>query len=295
MKLNRLVNFALFFFIGLHVIGQPRYDSDLVENSNLKYQGEAYSMVKLSRENKIIHAKYIASTDRGSIASQYEEFASNNNIICYSSGAYMNDLRAASAGVIGLCVDNGRIVSKKPAEDKYGNYTCDALVIVYATGGVVVSNLDEGSLTAGGNSYTDLRNDERQTERFLEWAERDNATVFQTHLLVQNDQLKMDRTSSSKAPRERRFLAACEDSDGTIYHCLINKPSPESLYDASQKVLNFLNDYEDLKVIWMVNLDTGAQDVAQLFNPSGTVNPNFKGAKPGLSSARNLLIYHYVR
>ena len=60
----------------------------------------------------------------------------------------------------------------------------------------------------------------------------------------------------------------------------------------AQKALRFLNNFQNLDVTFMINLDTGAQDVFKLYNCSGSENPMIKG-KLALPGAANLLAYYY--
>ena len=51
-------------------------------------------------------------------------------------------------------------------------------------------------------------------------------------------------------------------------------------------------DRELTKIEFMVNLDTGYQDVFKLYDTNGSEKNDIKGTEP-LTSAVNLLVYYY--
>jgi hypothetical protein len=191
---------------------------------------------------------------------------------------------------VGLTIDNGRIVNSNLA-------SFDALIIVYATGGVVATNLDLADLKLQGGGIDplrkfDIRNNSRDRQDFIDWAESEEATVFQTHLLVYKDVLQI-ASNAEPTIRERRFLAVGTDKNtGQICHAIINSSEHTSLFNGSKRTKEFLNEYKDMSVTFMINLDPGAQDVFYLFNKDGSVNKSIQGAKP-LEVAANLLCYYY--
>ena len=72
----------------------------------------------------------------------------------------------------------------------------------------------------------------------------------------------------------------------------MHNPVHTTLYEGSRKVLQFLQEYKEMEVIFMINLDTGAQDVFELYNPDCTINATIRGQlKP--SEAVNLLVYYF--
>ncbi len=273
------------------------YDRNYVQISTVRYQGNSYNVIYMDRggSNKRIKAKYFAAADfnGNSVAKRYHQWAKGKNIICASSGTYMNSFDVAKAGTKteGLTVDNGVLVNKELKLN-----TMDALVVVYATGGVVATDLKEKNLKVQGGTVSgvplDLRGNGMHRNGFIQWSKENQATVFQTHLLAYDNQLKLSSYNSSKTERERRFLAVGKDEDGHLIHCIIHSSAYTSLYDGSKRVLDFLNNFKDMEVIFMVNLDTGAQDVLKVFNPDGSVKDDIKG-KLSIDKAANLLVYYY--
>ena len=72
-------------------------------------------------------------------------------------------------------------------------------------------------------------------------------------------------------------------------HCIVHKPKHASLYEASKKVLNFLNVRKRMRVLALLNLDTGAQDVVKIYTKSGAVNNMITSTNnQTIENARNL-------
>ena len=269
------------------------YDSKFVEISNTTYQGSKYNVIWLKRgeSNKAVSAKYFSNqTPTKTVHQRFQDWADQKRIICYSSGTYMDGYTmTSSTRLVGFAVDNGVIQNKNV---KIGEM--DALVIVYATGGIVCSNLREKNLRIGAiknNAPLDIRGNEFHRNAVVKWAENENATIFQTHLLAMSDKLLVGSNGNPKVA-SRRFLAVVNDEDGNLVHAVIHDSNESSIYDASKKIVNYLqNEKEVQKIHWMINLDTGIQDVFGVFNPDGTKNPYIQG-KIVISNAANLLIYY---
>jgi len=269
----------------------PCYDQDFVEISNVSYKNEKFTVVMMKRDGDRIKAKYFAARDNNgnSVYNRYQEWKKRHgNIVLVSSGTYMdNDYKPQ-----GLTIDNGIPVNESIIYNRM-----DAMAIVYATGGIVVTDLTAGDLSVTGGGISsgrklNLRKSATDLEDFIEWSKSQEATVFQTHLLVYKNQLRVDPHTSSPTKRERRYLAVGKDEDDKIVHLLIHSPGNSSLYEGANKTLAFLNDYKDINVIFMINLDTGYQDVFELYNSNCTVNSTIKGTQP-LNKAVNLLAYYF--
>ena len=273
--------------------------SELVKSYSVNSGGETYKVIELSRKNKRINAKYFAhELYKKSISKRYDEFNRSHKVVLYTSGTYMTNHQSVNAKPVGLTIDNGNIVN--------GALTnMDGLVIVYATGGVVVSNLEEKNLSYNGLKNQDLYNG-MHINSFKSWAQSNRATVFQTHLLAWENKLQFAKskaeyakTDAGRQKRERRFLAICYKNKGLpnqeVLHCIVHKgdkSNGENLYDATEKVLNFLMRRKRYYVQAILNLDPGSQDVFQYFNEDGSEDPFIKGTV-SRTNARNLLIYHY--
>jgi len=281
----------------------PAYDSEYVQASSITHNGEQYKVISMKRSGKRVRAKYFAYKLNGQeIHQRYNNWKTGKDIILYTSGTYMDvSFDAKTAELKGLTVDNGKIVSEKLAVNKFsGKDEMDALVIVYPHGGIAVSNLKERNLKLSGgganpNKFYDLRGSSQDLNKFKEWAKSERATVFQTHLLAWKDKLQFEYNHGTKsAPRERRFLAIGTAPNGDVMHYIVHKPKHASLYEASKKVLNFLNERKRLKVLALLNLDTGIQDVVKIYTKSGAVNNMITSTNnQTIYNARNLLVYYF--
>ena len=264
-----------------------RYDCAYVETINVSYEQDRYQVIAMKRQpGNHVKAKYFAATDAlgGSVYNRYARWSSNKSVILASSGTYMDESRTP----VGLTIDNGTLVNQNLTD-------WDGLVIIYATGGIAVTNLRNDDLTvdAGGvaTKYR-IRNSSYDLQSFIEWAAQNRATVFQTHLLAYKNKLTIFSNSSTRTA-ERRFLAVGKNEEGELYHVIVQCPSDGlTLMAGAQKALRFLNNFQNLDVTFMINLDTGAQDVFKLYNCSGSENPMIKG-KLALPGAANLLAYYY--
>ena len=268
------------------------YSSDYVEISTVHYNGEKYNVISMRREGNKIKAKYFAAPDRlgNSVYERYTAFkAKYKDVILVSSGTYMDQSLTTPEG---LTIDNGIPVNNTLI---YGKM--DALVIVQATGGVVVSNLNDGDLTlmdkcnSDPGKRFDIRKSTWDKDEFIEWAKCTEATVFQTHLLVYKNQLKISPYNSSTKSQERRFLAVGKE-DGEVKHVVVHCPTHSTLYEGAKKAFDFLLDFKGMEVTFMINLDTGYQDVFELYNKDGSLNRTIIG-KENLNRAVNLLTYYY--
>jgi len=285
---------AIFLVLSLFNFSSiAQYNEDYVQAKTADIYGDDIKVVKMSRKDNHVKVKYFAAKDNGkSVYDRYRNWAANKSIIAYSSGTYM-DMCGGNpllANPVGVCFDAGKLVNARIKDDM------DGLIIVYATGGVVASNLKEGNLSvkesSTGKSFVlNLRN-AFDFGTFKNWAREEEATVFQTHLLNYKGVLGVGTNGSSNA-RERRFLAVCKDEDGNIIHCLINLAGNNTLYDATTKVSDYLKKIEDMdNIIYLINLDTGCQDVFQAFDDKGNYKSGFSGTMP-INSAANLLVYYY--
>ena len=273
---------------------KAQYDPEYVDTKTAKIDGDEVNLVKMSRKGSRVKVKYFASRENGKLVySRYLEWARNKKIIAYSSGTYMNNCEDARiATPVGVCFDDGKLVNAQIKDQM------DALTIVYATGGIVASNLKEGNLTvkesSSGNSKTlNLRNG-FDFSSFKSWSGQEGATVFQTHLLYYKNNIAVG-TNGSSTERERRVLAVCKDEDDNIIYYLINLAGNNTLYNATEKVSRFLLEKEFMdNIVFIINLDTGCQNVFQAYNYNGSEldGDGFNGKTP-LSNASNLIVFYY--
>lgn len=247
----------------------------------------------ISRKSGRVKAKYFAHKQNGShVHHRYTMWRVNDDskkeIILKSSGAYATGWNGSDIPV-GVTVDNGIIVNRNYHDEM------DGLVIVYATGGIAVSNIEEGDLYLESlNRKVNITN-AYDRSNFLSWAEKEEATVFQMHLMAYKNEIKVGKYNSSSSTAKRKFLVLAKNTDGDLFHIIfyLNKRS-YTLYKATELVFNYLKDTKDMNVIAMINLDTGGYDI---LNTAGTVtdckDDNVWGSSNNYDNMTNLLTYHY--
>ncbi len=292
---QRLMLFSVFVLTasfqssGWRDTSMATYDANYIEISSVKYKEEQFNVIYMKREGNRVKAKYFAAADfnGNNVYKRYQKWVSGKNVILVSSGTYMD-----YDGVpVGLTIDNGVVVNKTLANN------FDGLVIVNANGGITVTNLKDGDLRLKGDDVDstkkyDLRKSAWDMQAFIKWAVSHEATVFQSHLLVYNNKLDIAFMNASNAIAPRRFLAIGKDEKGKIVHAIIQSSEYATLYNGSKKSLEFLNQFKDMEVSFMINLDTGDQDVFKLYEKDGSYNRMIKGEKD-LSVAVNLLTYYF--
>jgi hypothetical protein len=171
----------------------------------------------------------------------------------------------------------------------------DGLVIVEAAGGVRISNVEDGDLSIGTNGRYETVNIQNTLDKakFLNWCSSERATVFQTHLLIYDNQLKFKRVDSDRAVRKVLVLAK-QASTGHIYHFIVYaKNASLSLYEMANNTLAMMNS-AGYEVVAAANLDTGGFDIlstsTELSNCDGSVIQG--GSNSQRSQMSNLLAYY---
>jgi hypothetical protein len=287
-------NCLLMLFCLITFFAGAQYDSKLVEFRSSTVGSDVYAIVKMSRKGQRIKVKYFASksSDGTTVLQRYNSWARNRNVVAVAAGTYMTTCTASNSLPVGICIDAGNVINEENTN------RLDGLAIVYATGGMATSNLRDGNLKIVSTSdnkerILDLKIPYDKSQ-FMTWARAESATVFQTHLFVYKNQIKVgDNSSPQVAPR--RFLAVCRGDDGELYHYLINLPGMSTILDGSKKAFTYLQKQEELQeVIFLINLDTGCQNILETYTPDGKVNPskNFNGTV-SFTNAINLVVYYY--
>lgn len=223
-----------------------------------------------------LRAKYFAS---GNTFKKFKDWRKGKDVVLISSGGYSTGFSHKSDPV-GICVDNGKIVNRRIEDDK------DALVIVEAAGGIRVSDIDKCDLTLASIGKTICPREDKT--RLLNWGVNENATVFQTHLLAFKNELTINPTTSSQKSTTRRFLVL-GFRNGELFHAIFNVDKEMTLYDAADNALQAMTK---MNVISIVNLDTGGNDIYEVYDDDKSKLRYMMGeAEP--RDATNLLVYYY--
>ncbi len=234
--------------------------------------------VWLKRSGGKVRAKYFAC---GEVNKRFNEWKSGRNIVLTCSGAFTtNDF--GNPLPVGLTIDNGLVVNKHIHEEM------DGLVLVYGTGGIAVSDKDEGNLYLKSiGKRVDIRETWDKYE-LIKWAEEEEATIFQTQLLAYKNDLRLEVHKARKKNRERRILVLARDSGRSIYHIIFDVRDGVYLGDISQRLLTYLKS-KSVEVVAMLNLDTGWYNMFKLYDQNRELvlkrNPD--------KDPTNLLVYYY--
>jgi hypothetical protein len=208
------------------------------------------------------------------------------NIIGYCSGSYVN----GSPGnwmPEGLSIDHGVVVNRNLELNRL-----DALVIVYPNGGMAVNNLYNNAVTTSDGVFKIRNSDGRDKQSFIQWAQKNSATVFQTHLLAYNNELTINQNLNVDSERDRLFLIASKDKlSGETYLYLVRGVFPKSLFEASRDMLDLFKS-KNAEISWMINLESGFHRSFNVYDQKGIEYKNLSEPN-SLDDALNLLLFYY--
>lgn len=208
------------------------------------------------------------------------------NIILKSIGTYRTGWDNSSFSV-GLTVDNGVIINRTYTSEM------DGLVMVYPTGGIVVSNIEDKDLVlASLNKKIDITN-AYDKAAFLKWAEEEKITIFQTHLLAYKNKNEVSK-NSSRSEAKRQFLTLVKDKNGELYHVFfVLKNKNYSLYEGTVLVLQYLK-HKKYNTIAILNLDSGGDHILNTAEEATDCNNNSVwGTSNNYDEMPNLLTYYF--
>jgi hypothetical protein len=221
---------------------------------------------------KFFKAKYFSDKmNYSSVFERHNAWKKDKALISICSAAFVNNGKP-----IGIAIDEGKKINGK------ADYRMDALVIAHnegeKAGDIEVSDLSKGN----------MRKMEKDYYNFLNQAEKERASVFQTQLLIYENRLRVSNNSRKHA--ERRLLALARDKNGDELHIIFNIARPITLYDISKNISDYFKKTET-RIIALLNLDTGANDFMQVYNETGEIAPNFKGSRK-ISEITDMIIYY---
>lgn len=114
-------------------------------------------------------------------------------------------------------------------------------------------------------------------------------TVFQTHLLAYNNQLKINY-NAKRDVAERKFLVLVEQ--GGKRFAVIYRIKGYYLYDAAKIVFELLESNPTYRIKSMINLDTGLQNVLDLHQSVSYCNDEEIKGFVYPEYAMNLLVFY---
>jgi hypothetical protein len=283
---------AVLSFISAGNLTGQSFASGKMKKYTKQYGGIQFTIYKFSRSSAggtKVKAKYFARNAN----CRFNSWKTGKKILLACSGAFSVDWTTFSPP-LGLCIDNGYTVNKNLVinKDQYGN-SLDGLVIVYgggeARGGIAMKDIEKGRVcTKLPNKCYDIKNNIVDRYDFIDWAERNNATVFQLPLMYSNEYGKNFGSLFNGNKAERRFLALCEGHDNVVYHLIIDVPGQVYMNYSADKIIDML-EYDFKTLYSLVVLDTGGKNILYEY----MYGYASKKADVDISEATNLIIYYF--
>ncbi len=288
-RIIQLITVVSMFFL-LQLCPQKSY-CKVYEKYNDIYAGLPFTVYKFSRERiggERVYAKYFAHN-------AYKSFTNwriDKRVIMVCAGGFSISWDVNS-NPSGLCIDNGAVVNRAVSvyRDSYGN-SLDGLVIVYNggvdAGGIALTDIQRDRVcTQYPNRRYDIKNNSSDTNQFIDWAEKNSATVFQLPLMYSYKFGKNYGSLNYGNKKGRRFLAICKGKNAVIYHLIIDVRSNVNMNAAADKIIDYLGKKYSL-VYGVLVLEAGAKDILYEYDGARVTQIG----NNGFDTATNLLVYY---
>lgn len=257
-----------------------------VEILETKFLGTNFvltKMMSLIEKDKFLKVKYFAGNNA---SKRVEEWSKNKNLVCITSGTYMSHLDVNQSVPLGICIENGKIINRK-----LENW--DAISVIDSLGNIQIYDINNFNLINICSDFNRVNNLNNNIDRlaFLNCCKQNELSVFQTHLLYRDNNLRIIN-SNNKKPSKRRFLISGKDPAGSDFICVLQVNNHLELYDATLRAKDFLIDEIKLDDMKIINLDAGANDVLIVYDEYGDIVENIHGSFP-LHRSCDLLVFYY--
>jgi len=210
--------------------------------------------------------------------------AHSDGLLLATAGSYVTQEGRTS----GLAVVDGRVENFLPALDM------DGLVIFHRTG-LHTLNLDRGGTLPGSRSMLRPMHSLGDLHALISWLRREQASAFQTHLLVHDGAYTIDQAKASKDLRERRVLVRAEYQGNPIDVVIdlpAGGPGGMTLFEAAVTAVQALAAPEPagpgLTVREIANLDVGSFNILEAWDAGGT---SVMHGRVALDRAHNLILW----
>ena len=158
----------------------------MVEIFQVEFDDKSYVIVQMSRKNQKVKAKYFAGRGEDeSVYNRYKKWSNDKNIIVTTNGAYTDGGNRPRP--VGLTVDQGITLNRSFDQNLGG------LIVNYPAGGIIAFDINEDmSISRSGKGFESYNiSNSWDRSRFIQHCEEEGLTVFQTHLLVLNNEVKV--------------------------------------------------------------------------------------------------------
>ncbi len=269
-----LVLFALLCSVNIapkHIPPVKMYESESVYVEQFDNgDGPCYA-IKLNNNSQRIRSKYFAYKNaEGEVSRRYNSWAKDKDLILVTAGAYADYMDQTVPA--GITMDSGAVIN-----ERLSSY--EGLVMISATGSVWVADLadKEGFVVPGDSSRRRFYlADYIDRSLFIDMGRKLSLTAFQTHILVYRNRIKIDPKKSSTNVAARRFLVGVKDGTNVNY-LILGTSQFKTLFEFTTIALDYVHKVYDTnnvtaEVLFMVNMDTGAQDIFELHDANGNIS-----------------------
>jgi len=254
----------------------------MVQTNQLMYLSrQPYGEVIWMKKGQDLKSVYHIGVEAGK--NPYQRASSsipNQAVILQTTAAYTGDYALNTQ--LGIAMEQGRLKNKALAAQM------DGLVLIWQNQ-VEVFNIRESFFFQPLNQRIEL-NDVYDRTRFLAWVEKNNGSLFQTHLLAFNQDLKITNVARDRVA-DRKLLVTLS-KDGEEYFVLFHFARSIYLYDAAKMTLEYLTEKKNAEIHGIVNLDTGVHNVLELPEQAAHCAMGTLG-KEHPQEAANLLTFFY--
>ena len=285
LKFQLLFLSIIFYSFGVVAVSEPNFSDKRLRNlSNdfdinlyqISLEGQEYGAA-IWAESEKIGAKYLVFNNPFERTQEWGD--SGKTIFVTCAGNYATGENNSKSE--GLTFEDGRVINRILVR------SLDALVLINGQGNFDIYDIRNEPVDVDGDELKLHNPIYRQS--FIDWVEADNLSVFQTHLLVSDGQLRLNSQRTNDREAHRRFLAQIQDNN-TLYTVLVNIPQNITLGQATEDMLAYFRDYKKVELIKLINLDTGFYDILEVHDADGNKLNIIEGSRPvdGAASLVNL-------
>lgn len=259
---------------------QTGFSSNVTVKAIQKY-GRPYGYsVWMKANNNQLKAQYFAqSLHNQSVYNRYMSWQSPKRTIAFTSAAYTLSDNYTSKG---LTIENGAVINSNFDSEM------DALVVLYRGDILIFDTKNPFHFKEIGQ--LNLSNGFAR-QRLISWSRSNGATVFQTHLLVSDNELKITTAARKKIARRKVLVQISKNYED--YTIIFYIKRGEYLFDAAQNIQSLLQSYSNVTIKSMINLDTGVNDVLGLDGSLSLCNRQEVKGREQPNLATNILSFYY--
>ena len=217
---------------------------------------------------------------QGNIKKKYDKFLLTNKRKPRISltGGFLND----HGNPEGFTIENGQIVNMSLMPNR------DALILIENDGTSHVINLKEGTFTLPNKEKINPLKYASDYAKLTNWAQTNQASVFQTQLLAFNNKLLIKPNKLRYYIRERRLILIVNNpKNNKVFHIIANIREAVDLSLITKKIFELIKA-KKYNVEAILNLDVGSYNIMEVYDSNGSI---ILDSKLPLLNSKNLLFY----